>query len=884
MANSGILFTESRLTDSLKQNRSYTKKCFLRLMAKGKRVMKGQQFREDIEKSTGEKLDQRSSKLFLDGEVINACQEAIVLPPYVALAIRTSPGSWEYIKLNSETFEAQSIPSRDYLKLKELIFDVNWAKDENALELDFGALDFSTPKMLLPTSIGKGLDFTSRFVASKIGGANSDESRQLLDYLLALAHQGEKLMINDMLNTVPNLQTALALADIFLSSFPNDTPYNSFGPKMKEWGFEKGWGNNAGRTKETMKMLAEILEAPDSVKLESFFSRLPNMFNIVIFSVHGYFGQADVLGLPDTGGQVVYILDQVKAFEDEMVQRISDQGLNVKPRILVVTRLIPEAAKGTKCGVELEPILNTKHSHILRVPFRTLEKGVLGQWISRFDIYPYLELFSQDATTKILEHMKTKPDVILGNYTDGNLVASLVANKLGVTLGTIAHALEKTKYEDSDIKWKELDPKYHFSCQFTADVIAMNAADFIITSTYQEIAGSKKRPGQYESHAAFTMPGLFRAVSGINVFDPKFNIAPPGADQSVYFPFSEKSKRLVSFHPTIEELLYNKEDNNQHIGYLDDRKKPIIFSMARLDTVKNITGLTEWYAKNKRLRSLANLVIVAGFFDPSNSKDREEISEIKKMHVLINKYQLNGQFRWIAAQTDRYRNGELYRCIADTNGVFVQPALYEAFGLTVIEAMNCGLPTFATNQGGPAEIIVDGVSGFHIDPNNGDESSNKIADFFEKCKEDPLHWDRTSQAGLNRINECYTWKIYAKKVLNMGSVYGFWRQMNKDQKQAKLRYIQMIYNLQFRDLAKGVSNTEQKIGNKEGGEEKKAAESREAIGPAAMVDTEEKQVERKLIDGGICSRFSWGWLCLSVAVVVYASAKYYYNYTENGDL
>lgn len=55
--------------------------------------------------------------------------------------------------------------------------------------------------------------------------------------------------------------------------------------------------------------------------------------------------------------------------------------------------------------------------------------------------------------------------------------------------GTIAHALEKTKYENSDAKWKELDPKYHFSCQFTADLIAMNAADFIITSTYQEIAG-----------------------------------------------------------------------------------------------------------------------------------------------------------------------------------------------------------------------------------------------------------------------------------------------------------------------------------------------------------------------------------------------------------
>ena len=45
-------------------------------------------------------------------------------------------------------------------------------------------------------------------------------------------------------------------------------------------------------------------------------------------------------------------------------------------------------------------------------------------------------------------------------------------------------------------------------------------------------------------------------------------------------------------------------------------------------------------------------------------------------------------------------------CCADKHGAFVQPALYEAFGLTVVEAMSCGLPTFATNQGGPAEVTV----------------------------------------------------------------------------------------------------------------------------------------------------------------------------------
>lgn len=53
-----------------------------------------------------------------------------------------------------------------------------------------------------------------------------------------------------------------------------------------------------------MNLALNLLEAPDSVRLADFLSRTPNMFNVVILSPHGYFGQKDVLGKPDTGGQV----------------------------------------------------------------------------------------------------------------------------------------------------------------------------------------------------------------------------------------------------------------------------------------------------------------------------------------------------------------------------------------------------------------------------------------------------------------------------------------------------------------------------------------------------------------------------------------------------
>ena len=58
-----------------------------------------------------------------------------------------------------------------------------------------------------------------------------------------------------------------------------------------------------------------------------------------------------------------------------------------------MSRLIPDA-KGTTCNQRLERVSGTEHTHILRVPFRS-EKGILRKWISRFDVWPYLETFTE---------------------------------------------------------------------------------------------------------------------------------------------------------------------------------------------------------------------------------------------------------------------------------------------------------------------------------------------------------------------------------------------------------------------------------------------------------------------------------------------------------
>ncbi|KAJ6710528.1 hypothetical protein OIU74_011404 [Salix koriyanagi] len=605
-----------RVQDTLSAHRNELVSLLSRYVDQGKGILHPNNLIDELDNMV---CDDEARIRLRDGpfsEVLKAAQEAIVLPPFVAVAIRPRPGVWEYVRVDISQLSVEELTVSEYLRFKEELVD-GPSNDPYVLELDFEPFNANCPRSTRSSSIGNGVQFLNRQLSSNMF-RNKDSLEPLLDFLRVHKYKGQALMLNDRIKSVSRLQSALLKAEEHISKLPPETLYTEFEYTFQGMGFERGWGDTAARVLEMMHLLLDILQAPDPSTLETFLGRVPMVFNVVILSPHGYFGQANVLGLPDTGGQIVYILDQVRALENEMLLRIQQQGLDFKPKILIVTRLIPDS-KGTSCNQRLERVSGTEHTSILRVPFRS-EHGILRKWISRFDVWPYLEKYAEDAASEIVAELQGFPDFIIGNYSDGNLVASLLAYKMGVTQCNIAHALEKTKYPDSDIYWKKFDEKYHFSCQFTADVLAMNNADFIITSTYQEIAGTKTTVGQYESHSAFTLPGQYRVVHGINVFDTKFNIVSPGADMDIYFPCSDKQKRLTALHGSIEEMLYDHEQTDERIGTLTDRSKPIIFSMARLDRVKNMTGFVECYGKNTKLRELANLVVVAGYIDVKKSK------------------------------------------------------------------------------------------------------------------------------------------------------------------------------------------------------------------------------------------------------------------------
>ncbi|MGB5293889.1 MAG: sucrose synthase, partial [Thermoanaerobaculia bacterium] len=302
-------------------------------------------------------------------QALDIAQEVTIEPNWIYLALRRRPASWAYLRIHLETLAVEAVDVAGYLACKERLVDGARADEDWTLEIDLEPFSRHLAKLKEARSIGRGVEFLNRRLSSRLfeGGGKGEEL--LLDFLRVHAYRDRQLLLNGSIQDVADLRRALREAIDRLSRLGTAATWHEHQPALRALGFEPGWGRTVAQVIETMGLLLDILEAPSPDALETFLGRLPMIFSIAIISPHGWFGQANVLGRPDTGGQVVYILDQVRALEQEMRRGLFDQGLNIAPQIVVVTRLIPEA-EGTTCDQRVEEIAATRNARILRVPFR----------------------------------------------------------------------------------------------------------------------------------------------------------------------------------------------------------------------------------------------------------------------------------------------------------------------------------------------------------------------------------------------------------------------------------------------------------------------------------------------------------------------------------
>lgn len=725
--------------------------------------------------------------------LFRGCQEVIQDADFTYFVLRPRAGAKLLVRIHPEQDALEEVSREQYLQVKDTLVQGPEVAALRGLAIDFRPFFAGFPRVTSAREMGEGISFLNRHLSGQMYQNPEVFRRALLHFLQDCQLNGLSILVANHVDSPETLAEGLDSIVSSLSDRPDDTPYAEVAHEMLVDGFEAGWGRTVGMIRENLFLLNQVLDSSDPGRFERFLATLPLVRTVLMVSPHGWFAQDGVLGRPDTGGQVTYVLDQTRALENRLIQLFSDCGIEAAPRIVVLTRLIPNA-DGTTCGVAREKIHGTEDCWIVRVPFRDPGGEVVQDWISRFQIWPYLESFADEARHTVVNELMGRPDLIIGHYSDGNLVAHRLAEDLETTHCAAVHALEKTKYLLSDMHWAGMENDYRFSLQFSADMIAYNSADYIISSSYREIGGTDQDMGMFEAYETFSMPGLYRVISGMDPKLARHNIVPPGASEEYFFPHSEHPRRVEAMANHLAGQLLSAEPGENAVGVLENPDLPPVFAMARMDRIKNLGGLAEVFGKHADLRKAANLFIVSSITDPEQSSDQEEIAEIHRMYALLDEFNLHGHVRWCAARLNKVETGEIYRVVADRGGVFAQPAFMETFGLTVVEAMACGLPVVVTCFGGPSEIVIDEQSGAVRDPNDHEAFGDALYRVVSKRKV----WERFSQQGVKRVQDAFTWARHAERILQLSNVYSYWNYLDVMNRPALDQYIETLYHTVYR--------------------------------------------------------------------------------------
>ena len=435
---------------------------------------------------------------------------------------------------------------------------------------------------------------------------------------------------------------------------------------------------------------------------------------IVLISVHGLIrGTNFELGRDaDTGGQTKYVVE---------LARELGKNNDVEQVILLTRRIIDDSISDDYA--EAFETLSEKAS-IVRI-----ECGE-QKYLRKEMLWDSLENFSDNALT-YLKSLKRLPDIIHSHYADAGYVGSLLSHQLGVPLVHTGHSLGRNKRKQllaSGVKRAEIEETYNISRRIEAEETTLGVAERVITSTQQEI---ELQYGLYD----FYQPECMRVI-------------PPGTDLEKFFPpqGDEKNSTIA-----LELKRFLKQPN-----------KPIILALSRPDPRKNIVALVEAYGASPKLQQAANLVVIAGNRDDIQDMENVSSTVLNEILLTIDKYDLYGK----VAYPKHHKPSDvavLYRLAASLHGVFINPALTEPFGLTLIEAAACGLPIIATEDGGPTDIIRNCQNGHLIDPLN----KTAMAEALLNTLSNKLEWRRLAKQGIKGVNSHYSWHAHAEKYLKV---------------------------------------------------------------------------------------------------------------------
>jgi sucrose-phosphate synthase len=434
---------------------------------------------------------------------------------------------------------------------------------------------------------------------------------------------------------------------------------------------------------------------------------------IVLLSIHGLIrGHNLELGRDaDTGGQTKYVVELARAL-----------GANAQVgRVDLLTRRVDDPTLSADYAQPRETL--SDNVQIVRI-----DCGEAG-YLPKEQLWDSLDSFA-DSALEYLKQQARLPDILHSHYADAGYVGIRLASLLGIPLVHTGHSLGRSKRRQllaAGHSKEALETRYHITRRIEAEETTLGVAERVITSTQQEV---QEQYALYDHYR----PEHMRVI-------------PPGTDLEQFYPPPADSPAS----PMQAELA----------RFLTQPDKPMILALSRPDPRKNIVELVSAYGESPELQQLANLVIVAGNRDDIRDLDSGAQEVLSDILLTVDQYDLYGKVAY-PKHHQAHDVPDLYRLAAASKGVFINPALTEPFGLTLIEAAASGLPIVATDDGGPTDIIGNCRNGYLINPLDRADMATKLLQVLTSGQQ---AWETLAQQGLQGVRHHYSWQAHVEKYL-----------------------------------------------------------------------------------------------------------------------
>ena len=436
----------------------------------------------------------------------------------------------------------------------------------------------------------------------------------------------------------------------------------------------------------------------------------PNI-KIALFSLHGLIraNQPELGRDADTGGQIKYVL--------ELAKELGKQP-NVSNVDLITRQVIDSKVSNEYAQIEEEISNNVK---IVRIPFGP------KRYLRKEALWPYLEVFIDQTISYF--NRNGLPDVIHGHYADAGYTGGQLARMLHIPFVLTGHSLGRVKRKrlsQGNKNSERLEQTYKLTTRIEAEEFALETASMVVASTHQEVDGQYKLYDHY--------------------VPDRMEVIPPGVDLTSFYPPRENEPE-PSYTKALEPFLAEPD-------------RPMILTMARPDERKNLEMLIEVYGKSEELQQLANLVVLMGSRQDIREFEKSQRKVLLNVLTLIDVYNLYGKVAYPKTH-ESTDVPDLYRLAASLEGVFINPALTEPFGLTLLEAAASGLPIVATNDGGPRDIVANCNNGLLVDPQDPVAIEHGLLRALKE-KDQRKSW---IENGLSGVKKHYSWAQHAKRYL-----------------------------------------------------------------------------------------------------------------------